>query len=186
MKRTFIAIKVSPDAGLKRQIRELKDKLNNEKLYWLREQDLHLTVYFVGNTSEEQEEMLKELLKRFSQSASPFCISISSLGYFKRKGKVKIFYADVAESPELEEFVAKFRQELTGLGFKVGEHPFKAHITLARVRHMSDPDTFEKLISESGHEVSQEVIVDGLCFYQSLLSAEGSIYEPIENFSLQQ
>lgn len=183
MKRTFIALKVEPDAALKQQIQQLKNSLAHEKIYWLREQDLHVTLYFVGQTTDEQEQLLQDLLQRFSASVKPFAIHLSAFGLFKRKGKAKILYVDVEESKELIDLVDALWRELKGLGFETGAFHYKAHATVARIRNLKHAAEFEQLIAGVRLESKQQVRVADLLLYESLLSPQGSVYEPIRRFT---
>ncbi len=53
-KRTFIALKITPENELKEAIQALKTKLDTSKIKWINQEDFHLTLHFLGETSPEQ------------------------------------------------------------------------------------------------------------------------------------
>ncbi len=182
MKRTFIAIKIFPDQVLRQQIQGLKTKLTDEKIYWLREQDLHVTLYFVGNTSEEQEFQIAQMLDQFTKEIRALNFTISHFNTFNRKGKPKILFAEVVEDTALQQVVASLWKGLAALGFSIGTHSYKPHVTIARIGQLKNQAAFDELVGGERTNDNQKIVAREVHLFQSLLSPEGSVYEPIQSF----
>ena len=60
--RTFIAVKIEPQAELIELIEHLKKIFEKEKIKWVEENNLHLTLKFLGDTSPTQVEEVKNIL----------------------------------------------------------------------------------------------------------------------------
>lgn len=63
MKRTFIAIDIPQSTAIKNCLDILSDKLANERIKWLKEDNLHLTLKFLGDTDEK---LIKSIVSKLS------------------------------------------------------------------------------------------------------------------------
>ena len=69
MKRTFVAIKLPISKQTAELVEDIKVQLSDEKIKWVDTWNMHITLYFLGDTDEELigdiGEALKEKLKDF-------------------------------------------------------------------------------------------------------------------------
>ena len=64
MKRTFIALDILPSAKTKAAYETIRQKLGHEKINWIPDDNLHITINFLGDTREE---ILPGLLENIRQ-----------------------------------------------------------------------------------------------------------------------
>lgn len=80
----------------------------------------------------------------------------------------------------------KLWQELPGLGFVAEDRDFSPHLTLGRVREFRDQQALQNLIMSFTETDFQDVPVDEIIYYESLLNPAGPIYKPIRRIPLRQ
>lgn len=104
-------------------------------LKWVEPENLHLTVQFLGNVSEEQVPDVTEALNRAAAGIAPFSLKLSGVGVFPSRERPRVFWAGAAgDTAPLLKLSRQVRRELKELGFDPGENAFSPHLTLARLR----------------------------------------------------
>ncbi len=100
-----------------------------------REENLHMTLHFLGEQPEERLDVLSDILLGVNPSA--FSLTLSGLGVFERSG---ILWAGLRPSPALERLHRQLGSSLKKQGFPVDSRRFVPHLTL--VREFRAPDGF--------------------------------------------
>jgi 2'-5' RNA ligase len=77
--RTFIAIDF--DRNIKSRLSDLREELaeSGADVRWVKSQDLHLTLKFLGDIDDKQAGVVKDLLEKIARLSSPFPIALQSL-----------------------------------------------------------------------------------------------------------
>lgn len=97
-------------------------------LKWVDAENLHLTVQFLGNVSEEQVPAVIESLNRSAAGACPFTLKLSGVGVFPSRENPRVFWAGAAgETAALLKLSRQVQSEMRGLGFDPGKTNF--HLT---------------------------------------------------------
>ena len=113
---------------------------------WMAAENLHITLRFFGDVSDE---IADELSARLDEiNAGPLTIEISGTGIFGSQSETVIF-ATVIETPELTNLQKSHERIARAVGLGAPEHPFKPHVTLARVRH-ARPSMVARFLADSG------------------------------------
>jgi RNA 2',3'-cyclic 3'-phosphodiesterase len=108
-------------------------------------ENLHLTLRFFGDVSDE---IADELAARLDEiHAEPFEFKIAGSGTFGGRGET-VIYAAVADTLELANLQKSHERIARSLGLGSPEHPFKPHITLARVRY-ARPSAWARFLAET-------------------------------------
>ncbi len=102
--------------------------------------DLHLTLFFLGAVSAQFEAQLVEWLEVGLEGASAPAVRLTSGGAFPRPGRERILWIGLDEPRpgSLAELEARVRAACTGAGFAADERPWRAHVTVGRVRRRRD------------------------------------------------
>lgn len=132
---------------------------------WTKEENLHLTWIFLGET--EHKTPILNKLKILTPLESE--VQISKLGYFGRPPKV--FYAK-AESEVLYSKAREFKEA----GFKL--YRFKPHITLCRIKVIHDYKAYKEMM-KSYREKMLGKILPQIDLYKSTLTQKGAYYEKL-------
>lgn len=94
-----------------------------------RTENLHLTLIFLGETSPEKMDLVREAMD--AVHSSPFFLHIGGFGYFRREGG-DIFWAGVERSEPLISLHRQMSSQLRARRFALEKRGFRPHLTLVR------------------------------------------------------
>lgn len=180
--RTFIAMDIKPSPALIQVINDLQNKLSGEPAKWVNPAGLHLTLKFLGDTLPSQVDEVGEELNQLSGMFSSFSFQLEGLGYFKSKGMPRVLFANIKGGEELQLLTAGINNRLTKLGFEPEPRPFKPHLTLGRIKFLKNRKAFYEVVEKYRESFFQNVSVNEVIFYRSILKFEGPEYRKLENF----
>ena len=135
--RLFIAVNLSDE--IKGKIIKIQDQLRSQCIRgtFSRPENLHLTLAFIGETSEDKLEMLYRIIGK--TKTPPLEIVFSRSGCFTHSHKELWWIGANKGTPgvsRLEDIHTQLINDLSEAGFPVDRRPFNVHITLAReIRH---------------------------------------------------
>jgi RNA 2',3'-cyclic 3'-phosphodiesterase len=178
--RTFIAIELSDEAKdyLYNLQKELKNELKDAKISWVAKKNLHLTLKFLGETSEKQLTQLKPILS--SINFKKFKIHLNKTGIFKSNSAHKVIWVDFKPVENVLSLQRCVDEET--LPIFSGEQQFKAHITLGRIKALKKKNITlpltERLLKPIEFEVQNFELI------QSTLTKDGPQYKILETYEL--
>jgi 2'-5' RNA ligase len=76
---------------------------------------------------------------------------------------------------------------MTGLkdaGFKLEDRPYRPHLTLGRIKSLKDTNTLKTALEKYKDKPIQQVNVEEVILYESILKPTGPIYKPEGKYSL--
>lgn len=182
--RLFVAVPFP--AEVKSMLGKLIDDWRRErdKVGWVKKENLHLTLKFLGETPVEKLEALRTNLSSNLKSQSTFTLSLSGAGAFPNLNRARVIWIGVSEGKEkLVELAQKVEEATRPLGFPTEERNFSAHLTIGRVK---DGGLSEPLLAKVRACIfeAKGIIVSEVILYQSELAPGGSIYTPLARFEL--
>ncbi len=170
--RLFIAI-LFPEDVLDRMC-SLRDELHDQgRGSYSSRDNLHLTLAFLGECSQEEERLAEEALD--SISFEPFTLCFDRTGFFSRPDG-DIWWIGAEESPSLMRLERDIRKALSERGFSLEKRRFRPHVTLGRrVMAKMSPRRIEP-ISFAPHAVSLMLSErgEGQMIYTPLYEISGS------------
>jgi len=185
MVRAFLAIDLPQE--LKKKIFSLSKTVSSEglKLKWVEEENLHLTLRFFGNISENLVEKIYKKCKEACKKVNPFELKLAEVGYFPLKGIPRVIWIGIKESSNnlliLDNLLKKALKPLKLENKKEKFHP---HITLLRIKEKTDPAAFKKLFEElkktSKDLEGKTFFVKEIIIFKSELSSSGPKYTPLK------
>ncbi len=184
-KRIFLAVKFP--ARIRKTLRQaeeiLRQELGKKKVRWVSPSSLHLTIFFIGWVNEKILPRLKKILVSLASQQKVFHLYLKDFGAFPNLKKPRVLWISVGgQTKELENLVFNIQRIMKKLGF-FPDHPFLAHITLARVKAPINISSraIEKinwLLAEK-----REFPVKEFVLLESELTPKGAIYTPLIKFS---
>ena len=184
MKRLFTAIKIYPDEGFIQSFRELKRGLSHEKIKWVEEYNIHITLKFFGETEEKRILEIKRVMEQIAGQTDVFQISLSGLGIFGSRYSPRVIWTGLEPYRFLTDFIGKIQSGLEPIGYPADRQNLVPHLTLGRVNQLNDKAGFHKLIDRSQKIVSAPILVRQFILFESILMKTGPKYLTLETFEL--
>jgi len=182
--RTFIAIDVAVEKPLSDKWAELKLLLRNDSIKWVDDRLLHLTLFFLGDTSSVIVNGISSKLQLELKKIPAFNLNLQGLGFFGNSRSPRVLWVGVSRSEQLMQLHSTVINCVSVFGFDVADEKFSPHLTLGRIKHVVSSDKLISLINQSKGLQFQQVIIDKVTFYQSILRPEEPIYKPLSEFKL--
>lgn len=145
---------------------------------WQDDDQLHLTLRYVGDVETHQADDLAERLG--SIDFEPFDIVIASTGFFERKGHIRALWAGVEQCEALIRLQRRVERACQAVGLEAEGRKFLPHITLARLNSASGPA--QAFLTATSRLRLEPWTVQEFVLYESELHPEGSIYTPIVRY----
>jgi 2'-5' RNA ligase len=174
--RCFIAIELSQE--IRQVLGRIEDELQGtiSGVKWVKPDNIHLTLKFIGSIEEEKVDKIKEILNQIAQDIIPFKIELSSAGAFPSPGRPRVIWIGIEEGKEESSRLANLVEEkIAPLGIEKESRAFHPHLTLARVKFLKDKSSVENAFAHL--KVPQtEMTALKVTLFQSTLAREGAIY----------
>lgn len=176
MHRLFVAIR-PPE-----QVRDLLIDAMDESpdFRWQDDDQLHLTLRFIGEVERPCAEDLAAALGRIRASCFP--IRVKGVGHFEQRNSGAL-WAGVEPKDALAALAAKIERTCQEVGLEPERRAFHPHITMARWKGRRTREVREFLERRQGL-VSQPFAVDDFVLFESRLSKHGAHYEEAVRYRL--
>lgn len=182
MPRLFLSVNLPADVRkeLARFQRKLVDLIKGNLVP---EEQMHITMKFLGNVTDEQVEQLKTICAD-AISAPSFTAEVKGIGVFPSDDYIRVLWVGVgAGASSLASIRAALDARLDPLGFG-DDKDFHAHITLARVKKVIHRDALRQLIKNNKETDFGKFRVEKVNLMQSELSREGAKHIKLCDFAL--
>jgi len=175
--RIFIAVELP--GAIRENIELLKADFRPVRgLRFVSTENIHITLKFLGEVSDDKIKLVISALKKVK--FSPLKMSLGRIGVFPDEKNIRVLWVDA----EPEEPLARLKEAIDAAlpRFK-DDHPFKSHITIARVGMLSHDDKkrFIELVANK-HVAKKDFSVQKFTLFKSTLTPGGPVYEKIAEF----
>ena len=184
MKRLFAAIKVRPSEEFLRIYFRLIKSLSQDKIKWVDIDNIHITLKFFGETDEERIDDICDALEKGIFRHDPFKLSLRDVGIFGSSYKPRVIWFGIDKSEELQKLAGDLKYELSEIGFEADRQNFVPHLTVGRIKYIENKKYFQKVIDENKSGFIQEIPVEEIILFESILHKTGPEYITIEKFRL--
>jgi 2'-5' RNA ligase len=169
-KRLFVGLELP--ASCKATLLSLDPHLSG--LRWLVEEQLHLTLSFLGNVETPEEDRLREALGEVR--VPPFLLPVYGVGVFNVRGQPSIVWAGVGKGhPHLFTLHRRIQDAVLRSGLEPDLKPFHPHITIGRAKGISQ-QALQPFIRRHTEADLGLFEVKGFALYSSVLSPVGAIH----------
>lgn len=150
--RAFIAIDLPRDLQrcLQQISFELKQRLDDLPVRWVPIANIHLTLKFLGDVSENNIEMLAKIMQKVISGHRAFAVSAGGFGAFPKIHAPRIIWVGLECPPELSAIQREIEAETARLGYASEERPFSPHLTLGRVYRNATSGEIRKIAKVLG------------------------------------
>lgn len=148
---------------------------------WQDDEQLHLTLRFVGEIDRHKAEDVAAALDRVR--GPRFALRIEGVSRFERRGRTDAIWAGVSPGGEVAALARKVSEAVTRVGLPPETRAYLPHLTLARFGRAGGGPV-ELFLAETAGLSSPAWTVDSFCLFESRLGSEGARYEAVARYSL--
>jgi 2'-5' RNA ligase len=186
--RLFVAMDIPEEIreAIGSAIQGLKGETEGAR--WVKPQNLHLTLKFIGGYDEERLGELIEVIQIVAKRNAGFTAALGECGAFPSSRKARVIWVGMASGGDNAVSIArKLDKLLEELGVKRESRPFRSHLTLSRLRHPKDFSSQLETLNNNLKALSEMPFnVDEITLYQSILSSpQGPTYKALSRISLE-
>lgn len=175
MIRLFVGLELPPE--VKMALAMLRSDLHGAR--WLRDDQLHLTLRFIGevepNTAEDIHDALHEL------EFPPIEVALRGVGVFGKLRQPRSVWAGVSNAAPLESLHRRVESALARIGLPGEDRRYIPHVTLARFKRR--PAGIERFLAQYEDFAAPPFTAEHMTLFRSHLSQHGARYEIEERYS---
>lgn len=144
--RLFVALEIPAAvrdnlAAQVKQLRDLSAQVADKRPRWVRSENLHVTLKFIGEVAPAKIDGIRGVLSNIRSSA-PVDLQFRGLGFFPDEKHPRVLWAGLNPSANLSSLAGDIDRAIGTLGIARETRAFMPHLTLARLEL---PGLHEKL-----------------------------------------
>ena len=184
LKRTFLCFPVPLEVRSKKNMLYSTLEESPAQINWVKNDNLHLTLKFMGYTTESQIPLIINILRRITINYKPFQLLIKSTGCFPKKERPRTLFLGVEGRLNiLNGLFQNIENELEKIDIQKDRNIFFPHITLARIKYPQAHTPNIDLFLKSSYDPI-DLSMDRVQFFASELLPSGPIYTLLKSFPL--
>jgi 2'-5' RNA ligase len=163
----------------------LRREFRSVRASWSRNENLHLTLKFLGEIPASQLTALSAATQAAAQTTRPFDLLINGCGSFPPQGRPKVLWIGVEDSSaSLLRLHTSLEDSCAEAGFEREGRAYHPHLTIARLRELGGSRALAERHKELGFR-AEIVSISELFIFRSELQSEGSKHTPVSRHPLQ-
>jgi len=178
-RRVFVALELPSE--LRQKLIELPRLIGtpDAKVRWVDPTQMHLTLLFAGEATDEQVDALTRAVTEAEKSFSPIRLGIGGLGAFPSRRNPRVIWVGINESEPLARLHMDIWNAGAGTGLEREDRDFAPHLTLGRVKFVPPRSPLLRRL-QSVHVETFYYLFDTLTLFESKLTPEGPEYTPLQ------
>ena len=185
--RCFVAI--DPPASVRQAIAGVQERVRAAAgaidVRWVDPAAVHVTLKFLGEVAEARIPGVVAALRTLAADTAPLPLAVGGVGAFPSPRRARVVWVGMpAGAPDLARLAGGVDRALAPLDFVPEARPWRAHLTVGRVRSPRGLGRLAAAIegaarAEIGAWTAREVVL-----YQSHLRPTGAVYEAVARLPL--
>ncbi len=183
--RVFVAIEIPRE--VRDALTSLSDKWKQSgaRASWVRPENMHLTLRFLGEVTREQMQHMAEMLAAAYAAIPALTLAARGAGAFPNRRKPGVLWVGVqALSGDLAAVQQCAEDAARTIGLPPDTKAFHPHLTLARIRDARHIGALPELIAAAEHFDGGAFTADAVSLFESELRPGGPIYRRWREFRL--
>lgn len=148
---------------------------------WIPTENLHLTVWFLGEVSDARTSAVLDALRPALATPS-FDLHLEGFGAFPPSGPPRVFWIGVTDGlSQLASAHDEVGERLQPWGFAPEGRAYSAHLTIARIKEPPQGAARAAIRTAVGEEPADAGVcrIDALTVFRSRTHPKGAVYEPL-------
>ena len=183
--RSFIAFELP--AGVISLLDNVQQELKSLRLKarWVRPQNIHLTLKFLGNIKPADIEDIGGAMADAVRDCAPFTLTVGGIGFFPGIKRPRVIWVGLGGAkPTLLNLQRNLEDRLATVGFPKEKRSFKAHLTLGRIRQAVNPNTVGQAMQDYSDLGNLQFTADRIILFKSDLKPSGAVYSQLKQADL--
>jgi 2'-5' RNA ligase len=184
--RVFLA--VEPPAAVRAEIAAIQERLKKTVrgvIRWVRPAGIHLTLKFFGNIPPPAVDLISGAVAARAGGVAPFDLTVRTVGVFPDLSRPRVVWLGMAgEVERLLVLQKSLEREFGALGFPREERPFRAHLTLGRIKTPKGLVGLARAVETGETATAGSFRAGELILFRSELTPEGALYTRLAAFPL--
>ena len=147
------------------------------KIRWVRPENIHLTIKFLGDIKWSEIDGIGRLIKETAMDFTPLLLSAQGIGVFPNLNRPRVIWIGI--SGQIEELIGLQKMldnKLRIIGFPKEKRPFKGHLTIGRIKGSIDSNKLSDVLNQINRFAASPFSVDKIYLMQSDLKPLGAVY----------
>jgi len=178
--RTFIGLPLRVESGFLHARMELMKALDGERISWTDPDQYHVTLRFIGDTDSLFIHEIGSALHKHITVPCQISLETVKLGSFGPRKGPRVIWVGFEETAFFDSLKSEVDYVLELCGFPANEHPFRAHLTLGRVRSLRRLQAYYNALEEMDQKFRTTVHFTKLVFFRSVLGPGGPQYSVLD------
>lgn len=186
--RLFVALEIPAAvrdnlAALLKDLRDLSLRVGDKRGRWVRPENLHVTLKFIGEAADTKLEGIRDALAKI-RSDAPIDLQFRGLGYFPHEKHPRVLWVGLNASANLALLAGDIDRALEAQGVAPEKRAFAPHVTLVR---FEPPGLHEKLgaaIQKNSQREFGSFQARDFHLIESKLRPSGAEYTALASFPL--
>ena len=178
--RTFIGIPVTVGSEIYRLRRQLMEALAEERISWVNPENFHVTLRFMRDTNVALIPQIKEELQKMIKLPLKSSLQLTGPGSFGPRKKPRVIWLGFDQDEPFQSLRSDTDRAMEKCGWPLSDQPFRAHLTLGRIRSLKDPARYYEIIEQMKETFTGRAELDRLVFYRSELGESGPTYTALK------
>jgi len=179
--RAFIGLPASSKIRVRWAALLPRIKALGVKASWVAPENLHLTLKFLGDVQEVRLAEIRVAMEASAAVLQPTALDSQGIGFFPDQRRPRVLYVKYSRHAGLLSCQSDLEERLEALDFPREYRPFEVHLTLARLKFPWPPEALRKAVDLLSAEPWPELPVHSMVLYESTLTPQGPIYNPIHS-----
>ena len=182
--RCFIAVPLEQELkeGIAASVTDLRK--SDADVKWVRAENLHITLRFLGETEEGFLPVLQEGFSTVASRHGSLMVGLQGMGLFPKKGAPRVVWIDISNYRELAGLHEDIEGVLFTMGVKKEDRPFSPHLTIGRVRSPKNATALFRALQAFGDRDFGTLRIGSFSLMKSELRPEGPEYTTLKEFDL--
>lgn len=184
--RAFLAI--DPPVVVLENIAGMQNSLRKKiqgSIRWVRPEGIHLTLKFFGDIAAGDVEKISGVIAKGTAAVPPFVLEVRGMGAFPDANRPRVVWLGITgQLAPLLSLQQDLEEELFLLGFPKEDRPFRAHLTMGRIKVPKGIMGLAPAVAAAGNLSAGTFTVGEVVLFRSSLLPQGAVYTKLAAFPL--
>jgi RNA 2',3'-cyclic 3'-phosphodiesterase len=184
--RLFIAVPVPDDvtaaiAEVVERVRAEAAPSDGRDVRWVRLDDLHITLRFLGPTPPDRVNGVAEATRIAAANTPGFEVVLGRAGTFPEARRPRALWIDILDgAADLAAAARHVDDELRRRGWALDDRPFRGHLTLARADGVRAGSTVAARLKAAAETLELHFRAERIVLFESITGHGPARYEPLD------